>query len=177
MMAKNVRKKNAKNDNSFFKLLIIVLAIAVVSVAAAYFILRKDDVSVSKSISNILGNSKLDKNTMEMPKTVKNLETEHLKSGPLEGTWVSNYDGAMLSIKGGSFSIEMPSVDASSKVEGKIMIVKTIATFVNTNGNEKCREVEGHYSFSINNDELQFTKIKDSCSKRESRMKESWFKL
>ncbi len=173
-MAKNVRKKNTKSDNSFFKLLFVVLAIAVVSITAAYFILRSDDLSISESINNILGNSKLEKNALDMQESN---DAKLLKPSPLEGTWVSNYDGAMLSIKGGSFSIETPSVEASSKVKGKIMIVKTIATFVNINGNEKCREVEGHYSFSIDDGELQFKKIKDACNKRESRMRESWFKL
>jgi len=102
---------------------------------------------------------------------------KQVKDNPLKGTWVSNYDGTMLTIKGDSFTLEMPSVDASSKVKGRIIIEKTIATFINDSKSKSCPSLEGHYSFSFENDELIFSLIKDECDTRINRMSVSWFKI
>lgn len=169
MAKKTNNRKRKKSNNSVMKFVIITFFIAVLSVLIAYFYTNREKFKLTETIENMMSSSS---NSAVNKKT----PTKTVKTNPLKGTWVSNYDGTMLSIKGDSFTLEMPSVDASSKIKGSIIIEKTIATFIN-DANAVCPSVEGHYSFSFENDELIFSLIKDECDTRINRMSVSWFKI
>lgn len=95
---------------------------------------------------------------------------------PIEGTWVSNYNGTMLTIKGQQITLELPSVDKPGIIKGKIAIGKNSVTFIYENG--PCKSVEGHYQYSLNEKgELFFKLIGDNCPARREMMSASWFKL
>ena len=112
---------------------------------------------------------------MKRPKNRKKPKT--IEKTPLEGSWVSMYDGAILTFTGLNFSLDMPSVDSPEKITGKIAIESTIVTFYNTGGKKICLDDEGHYQFTFENDELNFKVIKDQCASRKERMTANWFKL
>ncbi len=152
---KRSKKSHHKNNNVliFFA---IVLILAIISVVAAYYLSGED--------------SNLNSTKINKTEKVNQLAT------PIEGTWVSNYDGTMLTIEGRSVTFESPSVDESNKVSGEFTIQDNIVTFSNINGS--CKDIEGHYLYSIDNKgELFFKLIKDSCPKRIELMTASWFKL
>ena len=94
------------------------------------------------------------------------------------GTWVSNYDGAILTLKRFEFTLEMPSVDQKTTIKGELSVVKNVLTFVYTSGSETCRGVEGHYQYTLeDNGDIFFKRIKDKCKSRAERMEVSWFRL
>ena len=96
----------------------------------------------------------------------------------IDGTWVSNYDGAMLTISGSSFTMELPGVDESGKIKGNVAYEENIVTFVYESGSSTCKGTEGHYLYSIDkNGELFFKLIKDVCESRKERMTATWFRL
>ena len=168
MAKKRKSRKKTSGNNSMLMLIGIVAVLAILSVVAAYFILNNNEqIETIETVTEIV---KTDSNSQE---TVKPVETKT----PIEGTWVSNYDGAMLTISGLTFTIELPSVDAGGNVKGNIAVEKTIVIFTNINGIKNCIGNEGHYNYSFENDELILTKIKDNCESRSERMTESWFRL
>lgn len=152
---KRSRKAHGKNNNVliFFA---IVLVLAIISVVTAYYLSGDDSNSNPTKVNE----------TEKVTQTVT----------PIEGTWVSNYDGTMLTVEGRSVTFESPSVDESKKVTGEITIQDNIVTFSDINGS--CKDIEGHYLYSIDEkNELFFKLIKDSCPKRLELMTASWFKL
>ncbi len=167
MTKKRKSRKKPSANNSMLMLIAIVAILAIVSVVVAYFVLDNDNNETIETITEII---QTDDNSLrtEEQKTIKT---------PIEGTWVSNYDGAMLTISGTTFSLELPSVDASGNVKGSIAVENTIVTFSNTTGTKTCIGKEGHYNYSFEDDELMLNKIKDPCDRRSERMTESWFRL
>lgn len=152
---KRSRSSTNKNNNVliFFA---IVLILAIISVVTAYYLSGED------SNSN--------------PTKVNETEKAIQPVTPIEGTWVSNYDGTMLTVEGRTVTFESPSVDESNKVTGEITIEENIVSFTDEDGS--CKNLEGHYLYSIDEKgELFFKLIKDSCPKRLELMTASWFKL
>ena len=149
-------RSSANKSNNVLIFFVIVIALAIISIVAAYYLSGED--------SNL--------NPTKVHKTEKVAQPVT----PIEGTWVSNYDGTMLTVEGRSVTFESPSVDESNKVSGEITIQDNIVTFSNIKGS--CKDIEGHYLYSIDEkDELFFKLIKDSCPKRIELMTASWFKL
>jgi hypothetical protein len=159
---KNKRRKKWANYKPLIIISIVLIAIVAVSVVIGYFLTTEESLEDPKSIEQ------------NEPKDTKALES--VKT-PLEGTWVSNYDGAILSVNGLTYNLDLPSVDASVSTKGTLAVEQNLVTFINSNGDEVCRNMEGHYQFIFNEDEVSFKLIKDSCNSRIERMTMSWFKL
>ncbi|NOX86447.1 MAG: hypothetical protein GXO86_10885 [Chlorobi bacterium] len=95
---------------------------------------------------------------------------------PIEGTWVSNYNGTMLTVNGLTITLELPAVDKSTIIKGKIAVEKNIVTFIYEDG--PCNNIEGHYQYTFDvKGELFFKLIKDNCPSRQELMSASWFKM
>ncbi len=166
MPAKTRKKRETGNkNNQLFVFLAIIIFIALISMVVAYFLMDNEE-----------------ENITDVPK-IENQETEQSTQdlasvAQIEGTWVGNYDGAMLTISGFSFAIELSGVDAASKMTGTLSVEGNIVTFVFASGNEACKNIEGHYLYSIEDSgELFFKLIKDSCASRRERMSATWFEL
>lgn len=156
--SKRRSRKPAGKNNNFLVFLAIIIVLAIISMVAAYFIngdesrptTTSDDIQVIKKTDN--------------------------RITPIEGTWVSNYDGTMLTIEGLTVVFESPSVDESSKISSNISVEENIVTFIDESG--ACKNIEGHYLYSLDeNGELFFKLIKDKCPKRQELMTMSWFKI
>lgn len=163
---KSPRKKK-KNSSSLFKFLALVIVLAIISMAVAYYIDHTDNPNRTEpSPTEMLTNKDQDETALAEIKTT------------IEGTWVSNYDGVMLTISGLTFTMESPSVETSSNVKGTLSVENNIVTFVNTSGSEPCKNKEGHYLFVLDEKgDLKFNLIKDSCASRVERMSVSWYRI
>lgn len=164
-MAKSTRNKKRKKNNQYKSLIIIIIVLAAIigaSMIISHF-LTKEEIHTFPAAEDQVEQ----KNIGEL----KKIKT------PLEGTWVSNYDGAILTIIGLTFSIDIPSVDTSVALKGTLSVEKNLISFTNSNGEKNCLNVEGHYQFSFEADEVTFKLIKDQCNSRKERMTMSWFNL
>ena len=141
----------------------MLVAIILVSIIFGYL--------MTKNGHNIFTNEETEQSIPD-----SSTEPEDIKT-TIEGTWVSNYDGAILGINGLTFSLDLPSVDAPKTIKGVISVEQNLVTFNDGSGNSNCRNMEGHYKFRIENDEISFELIKDPCESRKERMTMSWFKL
>lgn len=168
MTAKSRKRKTGKTKVSgVWIFLAIVVVLAIVSMLISYFWIseEKPDVLLLPSQEKV-------------EKTETPPAATQIPAREIQGTWVSNYDGTMLTIKGFDFELEQSGVDESGIIKGSLAIEGNIVTFVNTSGTEVCKGPEGHYLYSIDvNGELFFKLIKDPCSGRKERMTASWFKL
>lgn len=150
------RTKSKKQKGWIIVVLVIILIAAVSIIAGRYLSDEKTEKPVAENTEQ----------PTPPTQTVKTL---------LEGTWVSNYDGAMLSITGLSFSLDLASVDKSVTIKGTILVKDDLVTFINKNG--ICKDIQGQYRFSLKNNDLNFTVVKDECASRKERMTTGWFRL
>ena len=162
------RKRKSKGNNSTMVMFSVLIILAIVSIVIAYFVLYSEgtQTEATETVST---------EHVKQKEEVKQQTTE-IKTA-LEGTWVSNYDGTMLTIEGLGFTLDQPSVDGSGQIKGTLAVEKTTVTFTNTNGIKKCIGKKGKYSFSFENDELNLKLIKDPCESRAEKMVSGWFKL
>lgn len=165
------KKKPIKKKKKFSPLLIIFIVLVLIfllSMAISYYL--------TDGNSSFFGNkSTVSDSEINLVQNENSPQKQVMT--PLEGIWVSYYDGAILTISGQSFTLELPSVDSPEKISGEIAVESTIATFYYKNGTKSCLDTEGHYQFSFENEELNFKIIKDLCASRSERMISNWFKL
>lgn len=160
-------KSRKRRSYSKYRPLIIVLVVLVAIVLVSIFfgyLLTKNDY-----------NTFLNKET-EQADLLDTNELENIKTA-IEGTWVSNYDGVILGVNGLTFSMDLPSVDNPKSIKGVLSVENNLVTFNETSENSRCQNIEGHYKFHIDGEEISFELIKDNCEIRKERMTMSWFKL
>ncbi len=167
MAIKTSKKRTVqKRQNPLLLIALIVALLALLSGVIGYFILQQSESGQGTEPAKAATETPMER------------EPQITIEPPYTGTWVSNYDGAILTLKRFSFTLEMPSVDNTTKIEGELSVVKNVLTFVNTGGTETCRGVEGHYQYTFEDSgDIVFKKIKDNCKSRAERMAASWFRL
>lgn len=172
-MAKRRRSKSRKNSNKSFQIFFItVIVIAILAFVITYLVLNVESESTNKG-----DNLQPTKTELENTET-NNVKTKAPDDNDLIGTWASYNDGAMLTIKGNEYSIELPNVDVTIVGKGKVVIHDGKITFVNTTGDSECNIKPGVYSFTFSgNDEVTFKLIDDSCGLRSDRLAATWFKV
>lgn len=167
MAVKQRKKRPVKaKKNPLMMFMVFVILLAILSVGIAYFVLNytEEEQSVSSETTEV--------SHQEEEDPIITIEPMYT------GTWVSNYDGAMLTLDRFSFTLEMPSVDNQVEIKGELAVVKNVLTFVYTSGSATCRGEEGHYQFALeDNGDIFFNLIKDNCKSRKERMTMSWFRL
>ena len=122
--AKTKKRNKRGNHKTLIILLIVFATIAVASMVISYFI-TDDNPSIFSQKTEQSDESKVEE--------LQNIKTL------VEGTWVSNYDGAILTITGLSFTIENPGVDNRTKTSGNLAIEQNLVTFINTGGEVVCK--------------------------------------
>jgi len=154
-------KRNKKN-NSFTYFLIAVIIIAILSFAITYIVTQaehEDEVVVTTTNKHVVNNSK----------------TKMLSE--IEGTWASLNDGAMLTISGRDYTLELPNVEGTLVGKGTCLVVGNKITFVDTHGDTDCNISPGVYTFKITSDEITFEMVDDQCKSRYSMLSATWFKV
>jgi hypothetical protein len=168
MAKRKYKRKNTKKNNSFTIFLVIIIILAILSFLISYFVIETESEAVG-----------IDTKTVEVKKDEINLSKQPLPIVHLlEGTWASYNDGAMLTIKGNKFTIELPSVESSVVATGDILIKDSTITFVYSNKNSACSNSPGVYKFIFETDE-EFTlkKVVDDCESRSNQLIATWFKV
>ncbi len=163
MAKRKINSRKKKKNNSFSTFLIIVIILALLSFAVSYFILQTDN-EVINTITKT-------ENKTEQKKP-KSTASKHA----LNGTWASYNDGAMLTITGTQFSIELPSVESTVVASGKILFDKNQVTFIYNNGSA-CGNKPGVYQFIIEGEDVTFVKVRDNCESRAEQIIATWFKV
>jgi flagellar basal body-associated protein FliL len=169
MTAKTRKRKPKKTRlNGVWIFLAIVIVIAIVSMLLSYFWISEEKPDVLL----------LPAQEQAKEATPKQEQATPMAAKEIQGTWVSNYDGAMLTITGLAFELELSGVDETEKISGTLAVEGNIVTFVYTSGTKVCKGPEGHYLYSIDeSEELFFKLIKDTCESRKERMSATWFSL
>ncbi len=168
---RNITRKGKNTPNSFLIFMVVVVVLALISFAISYFVLDQDK-EIQKKVAE------LEEPIKTNPIEGEVSDQEGLNTmAQLSGTWVSNYDGTMLSIQGNTCVFESPAVDSPEKVTGTIQVNKSIITIVYT-GKHSCGSTEGHYEYQKEGEAgVFFKKIKDNCNSRSELMSASWFRL
>ncbi|HEY9113721.1 MAG TPA: hypothetical protein VIN10_03420 [Bacteroidales bacterium] len=168
------KKKKKTKFSPWLIFVLVIILIALISMGIGYYLTNNEN-------PNIVEWAKSDEKTETATEPVKAADdekaTKTVEKTALEGSWVSMYDGSILTFTGLNFALDLPSVDSPEKITGKIALENTIVTFYNTGGKKVCIDVEGHYQFTFQDDELNFKIIKDQCASRKERMTANWFKL
>ena len=158
-------KRNKKN-NSFTYFLIAVIIIAILSFAITYIVTQaehEDEVVVTTT------------NKQTKQDVVNNSKTKMLSE--IEGTWASLNDGAMLTISGRDYTLELPNVEGTLVGKGTCLVVGNKITFVDIHGDTDCNISPGVYTFKITSDEITFEMVDDQCKSRYSMLSATWFKV
>ena len=168
---RHITRKSKNTPNSFLIFMVVVVILALISFAISYFVLDQDK-EIQKKVAE------LEEPIKTNPIEGEVSDQEGLNTmAQLSGTWVSNYDGTMLSIQGNTCVFESPAVDSPEKVTGTIQVNKSIITIVYT-GKHSCGSTEGHYEYQKEGEAgMFFKKIKDNCNSRSELMSASWFRL
>ncbi|HHL57584.1 MAG: hypothetical protein DRI88_13450 [Bacteroidetes bacterium] len=162
-MPSKSRKKKQDNNKGLIIIIITVIVIAAISIIAGWYF---SDRNTKETVSE--GTEPSVQQTDKLPSAIGSV---------LDGTWVSKYDGAILTVNGRSFSLELPSVDKQVLVAGTIRIHEQTAVLKNISANANCKGLEGQYTFSVKDKNLQFQLVKDECAGRKERMTAGWFRL
>jgi len=166
MAKRKTKSRSIKKNNSFTIFLVIVIILALASFAISYFVMQTDS-EIVKSNTNI-------EELKTIPKGSVKSTSDNLI---LDGTWASYNDGAMLTISGQSFSIELPSVESTVLASGKVVVKNKTITFIYTHNESDCGVKPGVYSFKLQDDEVIFKKEDDSCTSRVGLLVATWFKV
>lgn len=175
MAKKRTSKRSSvkrKSNNSAIVVILVVVIIALLSLFITHFIMN----------DNQEGRELASSTTENITETVaeKTVATEIPDAkvvSPIEGTWVSNNDGAMLTIVGKNFTIELPSVDSPQKTKGTINYNDNNITFLYSSAKNECGTKPGEYKYQISSDEIYFTVINDDCKVRAEQLGCGWFRL
>ncbi len=163
MAKRKYNKKKKQSKNSFVIFFTIVIVLAILSYVITYLVIDTDS---NSEVVNTVEPEKVDKTEIVQPKV------------SLDGTWVSYDDGAMLTITGRKYTIELPNVESSVVASGSIVIGNDKITFVNTNQDSECSITPGVYNFKLDvKEELTLKKESDNCKGRSERMEATWFKV
>ncbi len=165
MAKRKTKSRSSKKNNSFNIFIIVVIILALLSFAISYFVLQTE--------SEVIATSKNVEKEEPVEKPVLKIIQE---KSVLEGTWASYSDGAMLTIKGKHFSIELPSVESTVLASGKVIVENGMVIFIYTNKGSDCKS-QGRYKFEIKDDEVTFIAEKDSCRSRVVLLVATWFKV
>ncbi len=165
MAKRKTKSRSSKKNKSFSIFIIVVIILALLSFAISYFVLQTESevIATSKNVEK--------KEPVEKP-VLKIIPDKSV----LQGTWASYSDGAMLTIEGEHFSIELPSVESTVLASGKVIVENGMVIFIYTNKGSDCKS-QGRYKFEIKDDEVTFIAEKDGCKSRVVLLVATWFKV
>ncbi len=163
------KTKKAKGSGSLSTVLLVILLLAVIAAVIAYYFSKKPVPRAHPKTEQIqkrkTSEKKTQKNTTTVSSVVKTI---------LEGTWVSQNDGAILEFHHNLFSIDLPSVDSHNYKKGDFSIKGDQITFSYTGENATCGKEKGVYTFKLSDGSLQLKAKKDACKLRKHKLVATW---
>lgn len=189
------RRKKAgskRKKNPLYKWLIILGLMVFFAIGASYLWLRyaekQKDLSptqvetllpsLPESTKNGQTETSPQTNTPEKPKPERK-KIDEIPPQPtwLEGTWVSSSNGAMLTFKDNTFSMDFPSVENRSPLEGRFVLNGKKIEFTGTQKDDICGQQIGKYTVSPDGKDIVIKCLSDDCNRRASNLEASWFRL
>lgn len=184
-------KSSSKNKGgiSIIKTIIVVIVLFIVAAVMSYIYLHyfRND-KPSTQVTEIEQTALSPKETQPLedvtPKKSEKIEpnktekTENQSSKTsIEGTWVSNLSGTMLTFKGDQYNIDFMGVESTKPFMGTFSISGNEIKFVNSKKNTICALEEGIYTFTFKGNNIIFTTKKDNCNKRSLALQSEWYKF
>lgn len=167
MAKRKTQSRKKKSSNSFLLFFVIIIIIAILAFVITYLVTQTETAAENSNASNIEQVVTKDKPTDKAYDKLK-----------LDGTWASYNDGAMLTISGRNYTIELPNVEGTIIDKGTVVVVDNRITFVNTSEDTDCSIKPGVYNFVLEGkEEVSFKKIDDDCTSRSERLEATWFKV
>jgi len=168
----NKRKRNTgktKRSGDLLSILLVIILLAVIAAITAYYLTKKP-VQSKQSQTEQLHNKKANEN-----RKTQSPATGYPKATTvLEGTWVSQNDGALLEFHNHTFSLDLPSVDSHSYKKGTFSIEGNMITVSYSNTNNACGRQKGIYTFRLIGGSLHLKAKKDACKFRKQKLVATW---
>lgn len=168
MSVKKRKRNKAQAPISISTVLLVFILLAIVAAIAAYYITKKSTPRALPRPVHILNQKELQNKKPSLPKAKPGIKN------PMEGTWVSRSDGAILEVHSNKFSIDLPSVDSHNFQQGVITTEGAKVIFIFTGDKNPCKEGRGVYTFKIVQGSLHFKVEKDNCQSRKEKIVAVW---
>ncbi len=169
MVSRKRKKRSSKKSNNGLWFLIVFLLLLLVSIFLGYYFTHHT------TETNMESEQIRDSLTSPLK---QNASASQTATGVLDGTWVSEYDGTMMEIRGRRFSLEFPSINHGPLIHGRLKIHDHRIVFIYQTGSTTCNGMQGTYRFEKKpKKRLLFKVITDSCKSRVERMTSAWYQL
>ncbi len=169
MASKKRKKRSSKKNSNAFWFLVVFLLLLVVSIFLGYYFTHHT------TKTNFESKQMHDSLTSPLKQNVPSSKTA---TGVLDGTWVSEYDGTIMEIRGRRFTLEFPSINHGQMIHGGLKIQDHTIVFTYQTGSSTCNAIQGTYHFEKKpKKRLLFKVITDSCKSRLERMTSAWYQL
>ena len=168
----STRKRNTgktKRSGDLLSILLVIVLLAVIAAITAYYLTKKPAHS-KKSQTEQLQTKKANENRKTQSPATGNSKATTV----LEGTWVSQNDGALLEFHNNTFSLDLPSVDSHSYKKGIFSINGNLITLSYSNTNNACGTQKGIYTFKLSDGSLHLKAKKDDCKFRKQKLVATW---
>lgn len=182
-MSTTRKKKKTKKSGSSIIIPIIIILLAIIAAIAIYYLSEPKATIKKPKAVQIQGQPETPTNqpetTKSQPITKTTQQGTSVKPKPetktfLEGTWVSQSNGAMLEFHDHTFNIDIPSVDSPNYQKGSFSINGKEITFSYNNGKVPCGEEKGVYTFRLSKDILHLKVKQDNCKTRRDELVAEW---
>jgi hypothetical protein len=188
--SKPKKKSNKKSSLNIFSKIMLTLLLLAVIVCAIFLTLSnfnnkeqkneetpKQEVSI-KQDDNAKKNDKEikpevkaeEKKESKLPETEPKKEFKELKT--LNGCWLSNEQGASLTMDDYGYRIDFFGVDASKPITGNYSIEKNLIIF--TSDNSDCNGLDGTYRITFYKKDFSLIAKDDKCSSRRNILEADW---
>lgn len=171
--------------NGVLNLIIVLFVLLIVSLVAAYFYVNhynkgKSVTTITQThiAKNTVENSEnKDNNTTKEPEIVEEEVNIFSDKTTLEGTWVSVYSGAMLTVSGHNYSLDFSSVESPNPIRGTFTLSDSRIIFSSDATDAVCGATKGSYRIDFSGADIEFKVINDPCLKRKNTLESEWFRF
>lgn len=168
-MAKKTKKRSItgkKKGNVFTKLIIILLAIALIVMVAAKFLKPGDDKPKNEEVATVVPEPASEPTPTPAPEPVKDINAN--------GAWMNGNDQSLI-IKDGRYAIYLSGIERDHPIVGEYKVKGNVITFVNKK--DPCEGAKGLYEVSFKGKNIVFKCKDDGCSKRRAILLNGWMWL
>lgn len=168
-MAKKTKKRSItgkKKGNVFTKLIIILLAIALIVMVAAKFLKPGDDKPKNEEVTTVVPEPASEPTPTSAPEPVKDINAN--------GAWMNGNDQSLI-IKDGRYAIYLSGIERDHPIVGEYKVKGNVITFVNKK--DPCEGAKGLYEVSFKGKNIVFKCKDDGCSKRRAILLNGWMWL